>query len=195
MPYYEPSGPPLWYSMLGSAIVLVIVFVLLGYAQGQNNTSIPDWENMPSHEVPHCDIPPRAAKSPGTVAPCRCPGMVHNVQAVMIVDCWAVAGWLMPDDPMLRELIISTPSAEVLECLGNVADHCSVVANNFPWTPELDRVRDLAYKSKNTCMTSCKPERCGCADEACKSHGSGAYGQSSGTSDQGVPNTVEDYDY
>lgn len=172
----------------------VFLFGLPAWQFAQQGPTVPNWSVMGPHNIPRCDIPPRAAADPGNVAPCRCPGMVSNVQSSMAEDCWVNAGVMLPDtDPYLRELLMSTPTEEILECLGNVPDHCAVIANYFPQTPKLDVIRDQASKDSYICMTYCKPERCGCPDSSCARHAPGRYGQSSpGFSDQGVPNTVPD---
>ena len=146
-----------------------------------------NWQNTPAHQVPHCDIPARAAKDSDNVAPCKCPGKVNIVQTSMAEACWVENGILIPEDAELRTLIMSNPSDEVLECLGKVPDHCEVVAGRYiPNMPRLDRLRELGYTDAFKCMTACKPERCGCADSSCKPHGPTQY-QRDSTDDNGMP--------
>lgn len=122
---------------------------------------IQQWENVNPHDVPQCAIPPDAFKDPTNVAPCTCPGMVGHIQTEKAQDCWEKNGHLQPpsDVPMTEELI----PLDVRICLENVPDHCQVISKDaeYHW----------GYKEKkNYCKTSCKPERCGCADSGCKSH-------------------------
>jgi len=132
------------------------------------------YEGVPPHEVPHCS-PAGGLHS----APCRCLGMVNTVQITRTVKCWEDGGFLIARDnqgqPMESLLPDVPPEGEIMQCLEKVPDHCQVVAKQ-PWY--------WKYKGKNICRTSCKPERCGCQDSACKAHGPGVY---NGFSDDGVP--------
>lgn len=158
--------------------LVILLFGLPAWQLAQQGPVVPNWSAMGSHDVPHCDIPSRARADPANIAPCRCPGMVSMVQGSMTEDCWANVGVMLPDnDSALRELLMSYPTEEILKCLGNVPDHCAVIANHFPRTPKLDTIRGQAKDSYNGCMTRCLPERCGCPDSACAKHGPGQYGQ------------------
>jgi hypothetical protein len=165
---------------------------LMGQQEGlqEEEPSIPDWGRMGPHQIPHCDIPARAEKDPEHVAPCMCPGKVNIVQTLMSEACWAVSGILIPEDPEVRKLIMAFPTAEILECLGEVPDHCEVIAGMYnPRMPRLDKLKEHGYKDEFRCMTMCKPERCGCPDSACKPHGDGRYRYQGAdpTDDDGVP--------
>ena len=138
--------------------LLAVVFAWIGFAQQGDR-----FQGVASHDVPHCS--PKGGKHS---APCRCLGMVNDVKTARSEQCWEKAGFLIPRDAKGKPLMsmLFSPTAEVMQCLGNVPDHCQVVARGPSY---------WSYGGKNICRTSCKPERCGCADEACKPHGAGAY--------------------
>jgi len=162
----------------GWFMMAILLFGLPAWQFAQQGLVVPNWSDIGPHNIPHCDIPPRARADPANIAPCRCPGMVSRVQGSMTEDCWTNAGVMLPDnDPVLRDLLISFPTEEILECLGKVPDHCAVIANYFPMTPKLDTIRDQSRKDSYICMTYCLPQRCGCPDSACAKHGPGQYGQ------------------
>jgi len=160
-----------------------------GSADVRERNRIPNWKRMGPHEIPHCDIPPRAEKDPENVAPCWCPGKVNIVQTLMAEACWAASGILIPEEPEVRKLVMAFPTAEILECLGEVPDHCEVIAGMYnPRMPRLDKLKEHGYTDAFRCATMCKPERCGCPDSACKPHGNGRYQyRPDPTDDDGVP--------
>jgi hypothetical protein len=149
--------------MQAAARGFVAFLLLLAAATAQRNDP---WKGVDSHDVPHCSL--RGGKNS---ARCGCLGMVSEVQSTRGERCWQQAGFPLPDDPKMRAEIIElmrigAPSPEIMACLEKVPDHCEVVARGaYYW----------AYRGKNTCRTTCKPERCGCADSACKPHGQGPY--------------------
>ena len=157
---------------------LMVVFAALCFAFGVITALGQDpYKGVPPHEVPHCS--PRGGP---TSAACRCLGMVGDVQVAKTVACWEDAGVLIARDeqgePMMM-ILLPDLTPEVMQCMEKVPDHCEIVAKQ-PWY--------WSYTGKNTCRTSCKPEKCGCADEGCKAHGPGAYGQDEGGfTDDGVP--------
>ena len=170
-------------------VLLSLVFVPVWQSAqtAPDEPTPPNWSQMPPHEIPHCDIPARAERDPEHVAPCKCPGMVNRVQTVLAEACWVNAGVIIPDDPDVRKMVMAHPSEEILACLGKVPDHCQIVAGSYPRTPPLDRLKNYGFdKTVYRCQTYCKPERCGCADSACREHGPGRYGQG-GVADDGVP--------
>ncbi len=172
------------------AILFFAVLMLFSPQLGhpQDSPTVPDWSRMGPHEIPHCDIPARAARDPEHVAPCKCPGMVNRIQIVMAEACWVNAGVLIPEDPEIRKMVMAHPTEEILECLGKVPDHCDIVAGSYPRTPPLDRLKDYGFdKTVYKCQTYCKPERCGCADSACRSHGERQTFYEDGFSNAGVP--------
>jgi hypothetical protein len=104
----------------------------------------------------------------GGAARCQCPGMVAEVRKAESARCWDSAGQKPPGDDRselelrMLELFAPEKARELVACLGRVPDHCQVVERPAgAW----------GYKGKKTCQTSCKPDRCGCADSACKPHG------------------------
>lgn len=117
----------------------------------------------------HPEVPERCNMTGrGGAARCECPGMVAAVRKAESGKCWEASGQRAPSDERsdveLRMLELFEPekARELLACMGRVPDHCGVV----------ERVPDAwGYKGKQTCKTSCKPDRCGCADSACKPHG------------------------
>ena len=135
---------------VGMAVAWVVL-VTGAVVMGQTDR----FEGMDSHDVPHCS--PRGS---ATSAQCRCLGMVNEVQTTRAAKCWKDAGFDNPED-IPDELELYAPEA-VKACLAAVPDHCEVVRETPTW---------WGYKGPNTCRTSCKPERCGCADSACKAHG------------------------
>lgn len=118
------------------------------------------WDGWNTHDVPHCSPRPRQGQDS---APCHCLGMVAEVQKSQIDSCYKQAGFDLPEDPKIRGMIIAiAPQSEGLKtCLGGVADHCWVVS-------QYAHVWNQPHKIQ--CRTACKPERCGCADSACKPH-------------------------
>lgn len=88
--------------------------------------------------------------------------MVSDVQHRLTRKCWTDAGaWLPEDAEAIEELI--APNKEILACLGEVPTHCAVISAYQP--------QQAAWGIKdNKCSTHCKPEKCGCSDEACKPH-------------------------
>ncbi len=176
--------------------LLCVILILLGAlflmgqeAQVSQESGIPEWSRMGPHEIPSCDIPPRAAMDPEHIAPCMCPGKVNIVQTIMAEACWAASGILIPDEPEVRKMVMAFPTPEILECLGNVPDHCQIITGMYyPNMPRLDKMKELGYKDSFKCMTVCRPERCGCPDSACKPHGERRYQyQPDSTDDNGIP--------
>jgi hypothetical protein len=102
----------------------------------------------------------------GGAAKCQCPGMVAVVRKAERDKCWAAAGWPGGErseiEVRMLEAFEPEKAKELVACLGRSPDHCAVV-RQYPsyW----------GYTGTKTCKTSCKPERCGCADSACKPHG------------------------
>ena len=145
-----------WLSWAAVAALYLALVALIASAQDP-------YQGVAPHDVPHCS--PKGGKQS---APCRCLGMVGDVQAAKTAQCWEGAGVLIARDadghPI--ETLLPDLTPEVSQCMAKVPDHCEVVAKAPPY---------WGYKGKNTCRTSCKPERCGCADEACRAHGSGVY--------------------
>lgn len=167
--------------------LLCLIAVSSWFMMAQESQAPRGPTNWYADMLPHCDIPGRAARDPENVAPCKCPGMVNLVQTTMAEACWVKNGILIPEDPELRILVMSDPSDAVLECLGEVPDHCEIVAGRYiPNMPRLDRLKDLGYTDAFKCQTACKPERCGCADSACKAHGPSRQYQDP-TDDTGMP--------
>lgn len=133
------------------SLFLVLIAALLAAQQGDR------WRGVDPHDVPACDIPPRAAKSPETVKPCTCIGMVEAVRRAQARKCWDDAGMIEP--PQGLAWMLATDA--VRECLSQIPDHCEVIAS----VPS-----SWGYKGKHRCGTECKPERCKCPDHPCKSH-------------------------
>ena len=151
-----------WKQLTTTPGLMALLLLPLAAIAQQNDP----WKGIDPHEVPHCS--PKGGKNS---ARCGCLGMVGKVQSTHSESCWQQAGFPLPDDPKKRAEIIEftrlgAPSPEIMTCLEKVPDHCEVVARGaYYW----------AYRGKNTCRTTCKPERCGCADSACKTHGEGSY--------------------
>ncbi len=141
------------------ALVLAFLLMVADALVGQEGDRFSD---TPSHEIPHCDMPPRAAKDPQNTAPCTCIGMVAEVQEHQVNQCFA-KHWSsplpMPQDVRLREQY-RNPAIDAC-MVAEVEDHCTIVAR--------------PHTHKDACRTSCKPERCGCHDGVCRAHGSGEY--------------------
>lgn len=80
----------------------------------------------------------------GEGATCKCLGMVSDVQAEATADCYK--------------------AADIKACLAAVPDHCQIVSYDAP------HEKHFGKNGERRCRTTCKPERCKCADTACKSH-------------------------
>jgi hypothetical protein len=145
--------------------ILTVAGLLLAAAVAQQTA--PD--NLDPHENQHCS--PRGGP---TSTPCHCLGMVGDVQRRLAERCWGPLG----PPPHIKGVPLSDPTPEVLACLGAVPDHCDVIATAEPWSrwsiPVPAWVKERTEKGfrwpHNQCSTRCKPEKCGCRDQACKSH-------------------------
>jgi len=112
-------------------------------------------------DVPeHCNMTGR-----GGAARCQCPGMVARVRKGKRVACWESIGQKAPPDERaeievhMLEVFEPAKAKQLMQCFGDLPDHCEIVSRTPGW---------WGYKGKQTCQTSCKPERCGCGDSACK---------------------------
>ena len=140
-----------WLFFVAAAAVLVAI-ALTNLLFGQTRDI---YEGFDPHDIPHCS--PKGGPQSAT---CGCLGMVNDVREAQTLKCWEEAGMKnLKDIP--EELRLLAPES-VQKCLSKVLDHCEVIAR----TPF-----QLGYDGKNTCRTSCLPNRCGCSDSACKSHG------------------------
>ncbi len=143
---------------INSVIFLGCVFVALASAVviAQSDR----WENAEPHDVPHCDVPPRAAHSDTPTAPCECLGMVAAVHDEAAESCWSNHPLApVPTDMRSQE----TETAEVRTCLEEMPTHCEVIGRYSI---------QLGGKTvPHLCRTRCKPQNCGCADSvACARH-------------------------
>lgn len=156
--------------------IVGLLFFSLGLFGQTAATPVDSYKDIPPHEVPHCSL----RGGPGS-AKCRCLGMVGDVQMAKTIACWENAGVLIARDSDGQPMMILLPDVTpgIMQCMEKVPDHCEIVAKQ-PWV--------WHYTGQNTCRTNCKPENCGCADQGCKAHGPGIYGQSEeGFSNDGVP--------
>ena len=140
--------------LLAGVVFLALPLLFTLAAQDDGPASDDPFRGMPSHQVPGCS--PAGGK--GSV-PCRCLGMVNDIQTIKASECWAKVGLDSSGDAP-RELRLFAPE-HVKKCLAAVPDHCRVVAM---W-PDF-----WGYTGDDLCRTSCKPQRCKCADSGCRSH-------------------------
>jgi hypothetical protein len=144
------------------AIYSILLALARAYAVAQDPHPDP-FRNWSTHDIPHCSPTGKGGKS----ARCGCTGMVHQVHEVIALSCWKdEAGVDKPD-----EFLLDNPPKPVLTCMeARHKDHCQIVSL-FPST--IEEMYGVKVNPRLTCRTSCKPERCGCADSACKMHGQG----------------------
>lgn len=139
------------------SIILLIVAPIV--AVSQNGPILAPSDNP--HENPHCS--PRGSSQS---VRCGCSGMVHQVQEAIVTKCWNLIGIDKPDTELQR-----FPPPVVLECLKKEDKaHCQVVARST-WQNEND-YGITVKKPEHECKTTCRPEKCGCGDQACPMHGS-----------------------
>lgn len=150
-------------SIAGQAIAIVawILFCLLFWVEASAQQKDP-FEGVPPHNVPRC-TPTGKGKA---AAKCGCTGMVQEVHEAIALSCWREVG--VTGRP--PEILLNFPPPTVLECMEkNHADHCQIVADAWQFQSKYS----INVDTKKQCRTSCKPERCGCADSACAAHGQG----------------------
>ena len=135
---------------IGLAILFGFVLLLALLTTALAPAQVDEFEGWDPHAVPRCA--PRASDG---VAKCDCLGMTASVQEAHVRQCW---GGALPTDPLGP-----LPTQEdLMQCLGEVPSHCEIVAR----PPQA-----WDYKGPFRCKTSCRPEKCGCGDEACRAHG------------------------
>ena len=143
-------------------IILGVALSGLSFAQGLSKTTAKDpFADVLSHDIPHCSL-----KGGENSAKCSCLGMVGDVQAAEAKACYqgAILPFVLGPNQSVE---LGDP---IMECLSKVPDHCEIVAY-YADSARPEFLRWSSYhKFKNTCRTSCEPEKCGCADSACKSH-------------------------
>ncbi len=149
-----------------TAIVLSLI-AGLSYAQSLSRTTAKDpFAGVDPHAIPKCS--PKGGEG---IAKCSCLGMVGRIQIfeTEICNSGANLGPLTLRSLESEPLDLETP---LMQCLSEVPDHCEIIANYAALhTPQFSKWEPI-HKFKYTCATVCKPERCGCADGACKSHSS-----------------------
>ena len=147
-----------------TAIVLSLI-AGLSFAQSLSRTTASDpFEGVAPHKIPSC-----SPKGGENSAKCSCLGMVGRIQIFETELCNSGAnlGPLELQSIDIAPIDLKTP---LMRCLSEIPDHCEIVARySLLWTPQFYKWESI-HKFEYPCATVCKPERCGCADQPCKSH-------------------------